>query len=303
MPTILDLAGLPVPETAQGVSLAPALRGEADLQDMDAYVETFHTLYSYNWHELQGIRTGLWKYVRAPEAELYDLGSDPAELTNLAEVSTEVMFKASRSEHDTEMLEKMRALGYVGGSSRHARDLPSAGGDSPDPKTKITGLNARQEAGGHLRIAAALMMKGDFEAALERVEDARRVAPDYAEVPATEGLILVRSGDLDKGMDLLKLAIERDPQAQMVHQTLNNLGLAYLERGQCDLAIETLKRSLRLKEDYHNAMYNLGLAYQGCGDSEEAVRAYETLLEANPNLDPTFLRSVRARVEKLTSNR
>jgi len=321
MPTILDLAGLPVPETAQGLSLAPALRGEEDLRDRNAYVETFHTLYSYEWHELQALRTPDWKYVRAPEAELYDLRADPGEKKNLFQVKPEPAsklegslavleerlesgserYRASESERDDEMAAKMRVLGYVGDSSRRGEDLPSPGGDYPDPKRRISRLNARQEAGGHLRLAAGLMLKGEFEAALEKVGAARRAAPDYAEVQATEGLILVRSGDLDKGIELLETALEKDPRAQMAHQTLNNLGLAYLERGECEKAIEALESSLNARHDYYNAMYNLGLAHEKCGDPGEAVRAYEAFLRRNPDLDPELLRSVEARIERLTS--
>jgi arylsulfatase A-like enzyme len=320
MPTILDLAGLPVPETAQGVSLASALRGEEDLRDRNAYVETFHTLYSYEWHELQAVRTPDWKYVRAPEAELYDLRADPGEKQNLFRVKPEAAseleasfavleerlkagsepYRAFRSERDDEMAAKMRVLGYVGESSRRGEDLPSPGGDYPDPKSRIARLNDRQEAGGHLRLAAGLMLKGEFEAALEKVEEARRAAPDYAEVQATEGLILVRKGDIEEGIELLETALERDPRAQMAHQTLNNLGLAYLERGECEKAIEALEKSLKARRDYYNALYNLGLAHERCGDPGRAVRAYEAFLRRNPDLDPEFQRSVRARIERLT---
>jgi len=323
MPTILELVGLPVPETAQGTSLAPALRGEEELRDREAYVETFHTLYSYNWHELQAIRTPRWKYIRAPGPELYDIQADPLELKNRVRTNSELTsemevslaamedrlrvgsgpYAAFRPEHDAEMVEKMRALGYVGGPSRVAMEQPKPGGDYPDPKEKIAELNARQEAGGLLRVAAALMLQGDFEAALERTAAARRVAPGYTEVLATEGLILVRRGNLDEGITLMETAIEKNPRAQMLYQTLNNLGLAYLDRGECDKAIETLKRSLEAKQDYSNAMYNLGLAHERCGHPDEAVRAYDRFLKANPKLDPALLRSVRDRMESLSPAR
>jgi tetratricopeptide (TPR) repeat protein len=97
----------------------------------------------------------------------------------------------------------------------------------------------------------------------------------------------------------MEQALEKDPRAQMAHQTLNNLGLAYLGGGHCDKAIECLKRSLKAKPDYHNAMYNLGLAHERCGNTGEAARAYETFLNAKPALDPAFLNSVREKVESL----
>jgi choline-sulfatase len=322
MPTILDLAGVTLPETAQGASLAGGLTGRKTLEDRDAYVETFHTLYSYNWHELQAIKTRRWKYVRAPEPELYDLHSDAGERENLAGADPETTsrmerslesleerleagaapFRATRSEHDEEMVDKMRALGYLGGASHRGGELPSPGGDLPDPKVKMAELSARQEAGGHLRVAVTMMMRGEFQEALEQTAEARKIAPDYAEIQATEGLILARKGDLDQGIALMESAIEKDPRAQMVHQTLNNLGLAYLGKGECEKAIATIEKSLAVRPDYANAMYNLGLAHEKCGDPKAALEAYEAYLKAAPNLDPALVRSVKTRMEKLRSS-
>lgn len=323
MPTILDLAGAAVPETAQGVSLARAILSGLEPPDMDAYIETYHTLYSYNWHELTGMRTPDWKYVRAPVSELYDLRSDPGEMDNLAAFKPEIVSQmedllrrteeehgrvsidqsASRTEYDSAVVEKMMALGYLGGSRRRAADLPEPGGDLPDPKEQMPRLNARQEAGGHLRRAAALTLKGDYERALQSVAEAERVAPDYAEVWATRGLILARKGDTDEGIALMERAIESDPRAQMAHQTLNNLGLAYLQKGDCARAIESLEKSQSVRSDYYNALYNLGLAHETCGNTVEAIRAYERFLNAGPAIDNEQLRALTARLERLKRSR
>ena len=119
------------------------------------------------------------------------------------------------------------------------------------------------------------------------------------EVWATKGLILVRSGHSEEGIALMERAIERDPRAQMAHQTLNNLGLAYLQGGDCLKAIESLERSLEVRGDYQNAMYNLGLANEACGNGGEAIRAYERFLAASTTLNAEQERSVRARLERL----
>jgi choline-sulfatase len=318
-PTILELAGLDVPSTMQGASLAGAIRGDEELHDRPAYTETFRTLYSYNWHELVGIRTPRWKYVRAPEDELYDLATDKRELRNLAadepgmvsemELSLQRLekelgagadfYRARTLASDPEMTRKMRALGYLGDESGGDSADPAAEKDLPDPKEKIAELNARQEAGGHLRIAMNQLLGGDYDGALRSTAEAERLVPGYAETKATKGLILVRMGDTEEGIALLEEALKKDPESTMAYQTWNNLGLAYLKSHRCEDAIEAIEKSLFMSPDYSNAKYNLGLAYEACGRPADAIRAYNDFLAAEPAVDPSILSSLRSRMDAL----
>lgn len=95
-PTLLELAGVPIPDVMQGSSLLGLL-------DPAKAVESTATWRSYFFYEcfqerwLHGVpttlalRTERWKYIVYPEAtspneELYDLSVDPFELRNLAVV-------------------------------------------------------------------------------------------------------------------------------------------------------------------------------------------------------------------------
>lgn len=83
MPTLLDLAGLPIPETVDGVSLAPYLRGE----EPAAAREWLHGEHVLLGQSLQWVTDGHVKYLWASgegTEELFDLDADPGELTNLA---------------------------------------------------------------------------------------------------------------------------------------------------------------------------------------------------------------------------
>jgi arylsulfatase len=83
MPTLLDLAGLPIPPSVDGVSLAPYLRGEQPEQ-IRTWLHGEHVLLGQS---LQWVTDGKVKYLWASgngTEELFDLVRDPDELTNLA---------------------------------------------------------------------------------------------------------------------------------------------------------------------------------------------------------------------------
>lgn len=88
-PTLLELAGVPIPRSVQGRSLAPLLAGQQPADWRDSFVYRY---YRENWlpgyPSLVALRTRDWIYIRYPEIEdideLYDLRKDPHQMHNLA---------------------------------------------------------------------------------------------------------------------------------------------------------------------------------------------------------------------------
>jgi N-acetylglucosamine-6-sulfatase len=90
-PTMLELAGVPIPTSVEGRSLVPVLRGRAKNWRQSFLIEhapdnvfprTVHMAY-------QCVRTSQWKYIHYTELsgmdELYNLQKDPYEMKNLIE--------------------------------------------------------------------------------------------------------------------------------------------------------------------------------------------------------------------------
>jgi arylsulfatase A-like enzyme len=93
MPTVLELAGLPIPQFVEGISLLPLILGQTERFRQEAFAETTPA----GWQSLPGddreiwcVRTERWKLIlntdaagRARRFELYDLAADPGETRNL----------------------------------------------------------------------------------------------------------------------------------------------------------------------------------------------------------------------------
>jgi arylsulfatase A-like enzyme len=91
-PTLLDAAGIPIPEEIQGHSILPLLHGQKNQWAEDVFIQISESQVG------RALRTKRWKYsVEAPDKDgirdasseryierfLYDLEADPYELTNL----------------------------------------------------------------------------------------------------------------------------------------------------------------------------------------------------------------------------
>lgn len=106
-PTILELAGAPVPDEMQGQSLMPLLNGESVPWREQFLYE--HRINIRTIPKSEGVRTKRWKYVRYTESEplveqLFDLEHDPLEEQDLAR-------DAGQAEQLEAMREKWRELG------------------------------------------------------------------------------------------------------------------------------------------------------------------------------------------------
>jgi arylsulfatase A-like enzyme len=107
-PTVLELAGLPVPAAMQGRSLKPLLKAEAVDWRADWYYHYYEYPDSHKVKPHRGVRTETAKlihyYEEPQEFELYDLAKDPNELKNLANDPAHAALRA-------QLLARLDALG------------------------------------------------------------------------------------------------------------------------------------------------------------------------------------------------
>lgn len=111
-PTVLDCAGIKIPEQMQGKSMRPLLEGKAtawrDSVFYEYWVDLVHSIPT-----MTAVRTDRYKLISYPELndidELYDIQSDPHELNNLA-ASPE--FAPLQKKMKTLLAEKEKQVGW-----------------------------------------------------------------------------------------------------------------------------------------------------------------------------------------------
>jgi arylsulfatase A-like enzyme len=113
-PTLLDIAGIPVPGEMQGKSLISILSGDLEKPFRN---EIYYHYYEYpGVHMVQkhnGIRTERYKLIHFYEQdiwELYDLESDPMEINNIANDPTKQLLLDSLKERLTALQEEVEDL-------------------------------------------------------------------------------------------------------------------------------------------------------------------------------------------------
>ncbi|WP_026210512.1 sulfatase family protein [Flexithrix dorotheae] len=118
-PTILDLAGVPIPENVDGKSLVPLIENtNQEIHEQLAFINTWGVVPTQSLTCI----TRDWKYTywwygdteMKPTEELYNLANDPLEMKNLAEdPQAETMLNAMRTRYDTELAHwKKEAVNY-----------------------------------------------------------------------------------------------------------------------------------------------------------------------------------------------
>lgn len=141
-PTLLDAAGIPVPETMAGRSILPLVRKEANNWPEEVFIQISESQVG------RAVRTGRWKYcVNAPdksgvddaasdhyvEQYLYDLHSDPHELTNLVDLESHREVKEVLRER---LLRRMTEIG------ESAPTIEAAAPERPAGQRKVTTAEA-----------------------------------------------------------------------------------------------------------------------------------------------------------------
>jgi predicted O-linked N-acetylglucosamine transferase (SPINDLY family) len=103
--------------------------------------------------------------------------------------------------------------------------------------------------------------------------------PDHAEAMHLLGVIADQVGRHAVAVELIRKSIKIDPRIPEAH---SNLGNALQSLGQLDEAIRSFQRAVVLKPDFADAHNNLGNAYLAKGEPDKALACYQRTLLLQP---------------------
>ncbi len=280
-PTILDLVGLPALEEIDGLSLEPAIAG-GPRPDDEAYVEAQYPWTTFGWAPIRGLRTRDWKIIDAPRPELYDLRADPDELHDLSRERpdrfAELLARldgytgdapATDAVTDPEVLERLRALGYVGGTPP-ATDIPEGLADPKD----------RTAARRLLMSGENLFQAGDYPRALAAFSEVLIDDPENRFALLRSGLAELRSGRAERAVTWLERAVAVDPQQPEARYALAD-ALTRAER--YDEAVPEWQQAIALQPRRVAAWANLGSTLGWLGRTEESILAFTEAAALGPD--------------------
>jgi choline-sulfatase len=262
-PTLLEIAGIPVPSQMQGQSLVRIAKSGGGT-DSPVYSRSDFSQSGFGWSPLESWRAGKYLYIRAPRPELYDIDADPGAVHNLAQSSKATLdtvaaqldgFDRNLHRNDDRRLsgeadkspnlsssdmQRLASLGYVGLQKSSAAAASVAG---IDPKDKIATANRVVE-----------------------------VAPS--------GLAPANAG---RAIAALAPVVAADSNLYLAEYTL---GVALVQEGRYAEAAQHLHKAIELQPGSSWAQYEIGATLVRTGDFKTTVVHLEIAAERLPVFAP-----------------
>ncbi|NIM90944.1 MAG: sulfatase-like hydrolase/transferase [Candidatus Aminicenantes bacterium] len=295
-PTLLEMAGIPVPEENQGESLLAMIFDPVQSKDYYAYGESLSPNILFGWSALHCLRNSQYKYIDAPRPELYDLVQDPQEFNNLrnrfpkiARELKEALYriieqssleapKPEAANLDNETVQRLAALGYIGAPV--ARKPSSGKGEElADPKDKLRIYVSVQQAG-------ELINKEEYDQGVRILESVLREEPL---IPQARLLLATSYFELDRkeeAKEQYDFILKNDPKSV---QALIGLANVLLEEGKKEDVIALCKQTVSIDEQNTQAYTIMGEIYMGENDHSQALPYLEKAVEIQPKLAQTRL--------------
>ncbi|HEX3528658.1 MAG TPA: sulfatase-like hydrolase/transferase [Thermoanaerobaculia bacterium] len=292
-PTLLGLAGVPVPAGLDGQGLLP-LPAAGKGCDRTSYTESFLPFFAYKWYPLRSLSTDRFFYLHAPKSSLYQIPSDPDEATDLAAQQPGAMrlwekklrdqLKAAGEPLDTEVRpenmlseeqrRQLASLGYAGGGSGGA-----VRPDLPDPR----GMADIAQA---LHDAAADIQRGKCSESLPKLQAIVKRDPHNFPALSLAGSCLLEAGRADSALNLFQRAMKENELSAV---PVADAAACLKKLGKRDEAEKEYRHALTLDASLGEAADNLAQMLREKGDRAEAMKVLDASIAAGSYSSEVYL--------------
>src|SRR6266404_2615694 len=114
--------------------------------------------------------------------------------------------------------------------------------------------------------------KGEYDRAVQDLDEATRLDPNYALAFNNRGIAYGRKRQYDRAIQDFDQTIRLDPNNA---PAFDNRGTAYYGKREYDRAIEDLDEAIRLDPNHADAFINRGNAYARKGQHDHAIHDYD----------------------------
>ncbi len=276
-PTVLEIAGAPVPSQMQGQSLLRIANSNPDM-DEAVYARSDFPRQAFGCSGLESWRAGKYLYVRAPKPELYDLSADPNATHNLAQKSKatletiagqlqefdrRVEGQAGQTEEsrlNSSEMQRLASLGYVGLQTSPSGMTTAVEGT--DPKDIIVAINKTF-------CAMAFLEHGKLGAAVLEFQEVMATQANSFLPQWGIGRALAGKRRYPEAIEHLHKAIQLRPNFPWSHY---EIGVSLIKTGNFKVAAIHLEIASRLMPKSAELHATLAQAYEHIGRTAEANR-------------------------------
>ena len=158
-------------------------------------------------------------------------------------------------------------------------DLP---GNLKDPVVDVKTLQVPDNAKRQLAKAGEFLGKADYQKALEHIDKALKICPDYYQAYNNRGVVYTRMKRLDEAERAFSESVRLQPESALSQK---NLGLVRLGEGKHKEAVEPLAKAASLDPDDPDTKAYLGEALYLEGRVDEARDQLEAALTVKPTIE------------------
>jgi arylsulfatase A-like enzyme/Flp pilus assembly protein TadD len=292
-PTLLSLAGVPVPAGLDGQGLLP-LPAAGKGCERTSYTESFLPFFAYKWYPLRSLSTDRFFYLHAPKSSLYQIPSDPDEKTDIAaqqpaamrlwekrlrdqlQAAGEALDAEVRQENllSEEQRRQLASLGYLSGGAGGAVQP-----NLPDPR-------AMADIADALHDAVADVQQGKCKEALPRLQDIVKRDPHNFPALSLAGSCLLESERVDSALALFQRAMKENPLSAV---PVSNAAGCLKKLGKREEAEKEYRHALTLDPSLGEAASNLAQLLRERGDRTEALKVLDASIDAGSHSSEVYL--------------